>query len=163
MPGAVNARQVIVRGRSGDLLRLRFFAQEAQQLRVDFLCMSPSNAVRPALHDVKSSALDHFGGSGAGSIERNNAVFVVVDYERWHINPFQVLAEVLVPCCDTDQAGGGGGGCRHVPASLDGLFADTLTQQQIGVVEILEEAGEERVAVDGDGLLAYARDRCNFT
>ena len=113
--------------------------------------MRPSDAVRPALHDVQASALDHFGGAGAGGSERNNAVFVAVDDERWHINTFQVLAEVLVPGCDARQAGGGGGTGRQVPVSLDGLFAHTLTQQQVGVVEILEEAGEERCRAEGCG------------
>jgi len=52
LPGAVSARQFIVRGRSGDIfVRLRPFAQEAQQLRVDFLRMRPGDAVRPAFHD----------------------------------------------------------------------------------------------------------------
>src|SRR6202030_1301986 len=60
---------------------------------------------------------------------------------------------VLVPGWATRQAGSGGGAGRHVPASLDGLFADTLTQQQVGVVEILEEASEERVAVGRHGFL----------
>src|SRR5205807_8870190 len=155
MPGAVTARQqVLVRGRSGDdFLHLRLFAQEAQQLRVDFLCMRPSDAMRPALYDVQASARDHFGGAGAGGSERNDVVVVAMDDEDWHINPFQVLAEVFVPRCDTRQARGGGGGGRHVPVSLDCLFADTLTQQQVGVVEILEEAGEERVTVGCHGLL----------
>src|SRR5713101_1083121 len=66
MPGTVMARQVIVRSRSGDdFLRLRLFAQEAQQFGVDILCMRPSDAVRPALHNVQASALDHFRGTGA--------------------------------------------------------------------------------------------------
>ena len=122
-------------------------------MRVDFLCMRPSDAMRPALYDVQASARDHFGGAGAGGSERNDVVVVAMDDEDWHINPFQVLAEVFVPRCDTRQARGGGGGGRHVPVSLDCLFADTLTQQQVGVVEILEEAGEERVTVGGHGVL----------
>src|SRR6266852_5697911 len=155
MPGAVTARQqVLVRGRScDDFLHLRLFAQEAQQLRVDFLCMRPSDAMRPALYDVQASARDHFGGAGAGGSERNDVVVVAMDDERWHINPFQVLAEVFVPGCDTRHARAGGGGGRHVPVSRDCLFADTLTQQQVGVVEILEEAGEERVTVGGHSVL----------
>src|SRR5712664_3609599 len=147
MPGAVTARQqVLARGRSGDdFLHLRLFAQEAQQLRVDFLCMRPSDAMRPALYDVQASARAHFGGAGVGGSERNDVVVVAMDDQDWHINLFQVLTEVFVPCCDTCQARGGGGGGCHVPVSLDCLFADTLTQQQVGVVEILEEAGVVRV------------------
>src|ERR1039457_6238455 len=45
-----------------------------------------------------------------------------------------------------------GAGC-DVPARLNGLFADTLPQQEIRVVEILEKLGEERVTVCGDGFL----------
>src|SRR5437899_916990 len=155
MPGAVTARQqVLVRGHSGDdFLHLRLLAQEAQQLRVDFLCMRPSDAMRPPVYDVQASTRDHFGGAGAGGSERNDVVVVAMDDQDWHINPFQVLTEVFVPRCDTRQARGGGGGGRHVPVSLDCLFADTLTQQQVGVVEVLEEAGEERVTVGGHGVL----------
>src|SRR5438445_6388365 len=119
MPGAVTARQqVLARGHSGDdFLHLRLFAQEAQQLRVNFLCMRPSDAMRPALYHMQAGARDHFGGAGAGGSERNDVVVVAMDDEDWHINPFQVLAEIFVPRCDTRQARGGGGGCRHVPMS----------------------------------------------
>jgi len=41
-----------------------------------------------------------------------------------------------VPGWDTRQAGGGGGAGCYVPTGLDGLFADTLPQEQVGVVEI---------------------------
>src|SRR6266852_7638534 len=155
MPGAVTARQqVLARGPSGDaFLHLRLFAQEAQQLRVHFLCMRPSDAMRSALYDVQASALDHFGCAGAGGSEGNDMVVVAMDDEGWHINAFQVIAEVFVPGCDTRHARGGGSSGRHVPVSLDCLFADTLTQQLVGVVEILEEAGEERVTVGGHGVL----------
>ena len=47
---------------------------------------------------------------------------------------------------------------RDIPARLDGLFADALAQQAIGVVEILEKLGEERVTVRGDGLLDTLED-----
>ena len=81
MPGAVTARQqVLARGRSGDnFLHLRLFAQEAQQLRVNFLCMRPSDAMRPALYDVQASALDHFGSARTGGNERNDMVVVAMD------------------------------------------------------------------------------------
>src|SRR5207245_10628328 len=60
MPGAVTARQqVLARGRSGDdFLHLRLFAQDAQQLRVNFLCMRPSDAMRSARSDVQARARD---------------------------------------------------------------------------------------------------------
>src|SRR5579859_4107379 len=115
--------------------------------------MRPSEAMPPALYDVQASAIDHFGSARTGGSERNDMVVVAMDNEGWHINAFQILAEVLVPGCDTRHARGGGGGGRHVPVSRDCLFADTLTQQQVGVVEVLEEAGEERITVGGHSVL----------
>src|SRR5207253_10745959 len=91
--------------------------------------------------------------AAAAGNDRHDVVVVPMDHPDRHINPFQVLTEVFVPRCDTRQARGGGGGGRHVPVSLDYLFADVLTQQQVAVVEILEEAGEERVTVGGHGVL----------
>ena len=141
------ARQVRVRRRSGDVfLRLRLFAQEAHQLRVDFLCMRPGDAVRPAFHDVQASALDHFGGAGAGRSDRNNAVLVAVDDKRWHINTFQVLAEVLVPSRNTCQVGDRRCASSNVPTGFHDLLADPLAQELIGVVEVLVELREEGVA-----------------
>src|ERR1022692_4651825 len=63
-----------------------------------------------------------------------------------------------MPCRDRSQAGRGGGARCHVPACLDSLFADALAQQEIRVVEILEELGEERVAVCGHGFLDPVED-----
>src|ERR1700691_2931014 len=51
------------------------------------------------------------------------------------------------------QTGCGEGPGRHIPASLDGLLADTLAQQEIRVIEILEELGEECVTIGGDVFL----------
>src|SRR5882762_4816588 len=48
-------------------------------------------------------------------------------------------------------------GC-NVPARLDGLFADAHTQQDVGVVEILEELGEERVTICNNGFLNAIED-----
>src|ERR1035441_1530298 len=58
-----------------------------------------------------------------------------------------------MPGCDTRETGRGRSASSDVPARLDGLFADTLAQQEIGIVEILEEFGEERVTVLGDSFL----------
>src|SRR2546426_8058508 len=41
----------------------------------------------------------------------------------------------------------------NVPAGLDSLFADALAQENIRIEEILEEFGEERIAVRGDSFL----------
>src|SRR5580692_9956568 len=54
-----------------------------------------------------------------------------------------------MPGCDACQAGDGGGARRDVPTGLNRLFADTLPQELVGVVEILEEAAEECIAVCG--------------
>jgi hypothetical protein len=104
-------------------------------------------------HDQQARTFDELGGALFRSRDWKNSVGVAVHHQRGHVDAGQIPAEVLVPGWDTRQAGGGGGAGRHIPASLDGLFADTLTQQQVGVVEILEEASEERVAVGGNGFL----------
>src|SRR5580704_11727741 len=51
------------------------------------------------------------------------------------------------------KTGRGGSAGGHIPASLNGLLADTLTQQRVGVVEILEKVGEEGVTVCSDSFL----------
>src|ERR1039458_2962141 len=56
------------------------------------------------------------------------------------------------------ETGRGRGGSCDVPAGLDGLIANALAQQEVRVVEILEEIGEERVTVCGDGLLDSLED-----
>src|SRR5512141_2825184 len=65
----------------------------------------------------------------------------------------EVLAKVLTPGGHASQTGRSRGAGRHVPPRLNRLLADTLPQQEIRVVEILEELGEERVAIRDDGLL----------
>jgi hypothetical protein len=52
----------------------------------------PGDAVRPAFHDVQASALDHFGGAGADRSDRDNAVFVAVDDERWRLSVLAATA-----------------------------------------------------------------------
>src|ERR1019366_5940703 len=58
-----------------------------------------------------------------------------------------------MPCWYASETGRGRGARCNVPARLDGLFTYTLAQQEIGIVEILEKLGEERVAVCDDGFL----------
>ncbi len=50
-----------------------------------------------------------------------------------------------------------GGGC-DIPAGLHSLLADALSHQYVGVVEILEEFGEERVTISLDGRLDSGED-----
>src|ERR1700693_2057965 len=52
-----------------------------------------------------------------------------------------------MPGWDAREAGDCGSAGRDVPAGLDGLFADTLSQQYVGVVEILKETSEESIPV----------------
>src|SRR6266851_5715366 len=63
-----------------------------------------------------------------------------------------------MPCRDAGETCRSRGACCDVPARLNGLFADALAQQEICVVEILKEFGEERVTVCRDGLLDPLED-----
>src|SRR5579859_678004 len=63
-----------------------------------------------------------------------------------------------MPRRDARQTGRSRGAGCDIPASVDGLFADALSQQEIGVVEILEKLGEERVPVGGNGFLNPLED-----
>src|SRR5882672_7489835 len=63
-----------------------------------------------------------------------------------------------MPCWHASKTGRGRSAGCDVPASLDDLFTDALAQQEVGVVEILEKLGEERVAVCGNGLLDSFED-----
>src|SRR6266478_5928136 len=73
--------------------------------------------------------------------------------ERWHVYFAQVVAEVLMPRWHAGEAGRGRGAGCEVPVGLHGLFADTLTEQKVRVVEVLEKVGEERVTICDDGFL----------
>jgi hypothetical protein len=75
----------------------------------------------------------------------------------------QVLTKVLMPRRHTSETGRSRGAGRDVPASLNGLFADTLPQQKICVVEILEKLAEERVTICDDGLLDPLEDTAVHT
>src|SRR5258707_164374 len=59
-----------------------------------------------------------------------------LNHQRRHIYARQVLAKVFVPGLDAREAGGSGGAGRNVPTGLDDLFADTLSQEYVGVEEI---------------------------
>src|SRR5260370_37373790 len=58
-----------------------------------------------------------------------------------------------MPRCDARETGGSGGAGRDVPTGLYDLFADTLSQECVGVVEILKETGEEGTPVSSYRLL----------
>ena len=136
------------------LLRLTdLLAQEAQQFGVDFFRVCPRDAVWTILHDQQARPFDELGGAQSRSRDGKNAIRIPLNHQRGHIDVGQVLTEIFVPGWDACQAGSGGGAGRYVPTGLDDLFADTLTQQQVRVLEILEEASKERVAVGGHGFL----------
>ena len=112
-------------------------AQEAQQFRVDVFRVRPRDAVRTVLHDQQARPFDELGGAQSRCRYGKDAVGIPLDDQRGHINVRQVLAEVFVPGCDACQTGSGGGARRNVPTGLNRLFADTLPQELVGVVEIL--------------------------
>ncbi len=68
-----------------------------------------------------------------------------------------------MPCRHASERGRGRGTGCYVPASLNDLFADTLPQQEIRVVKILEKLAEERVAVCDDALLDPLEDTAVHT
>src|ERR1700722_1174001 len=104
-------------------------AQEAQQFGVDIFRVCPRDAVWALFHDEQASPFDELGGAQPRSRDWKNAVGISLNHQGGHIDAGEIPAEVLVPGRDTGQAGGGGGSGRYIPAGLDGLFADTLTQQ----------------------------------
>src|SRR5579871_221281 len=58
-----------------------------------------------------------------------------------------ILAEVLVPGGHAGQTSRGGSNRSDIPAGLNRLLADPLSEILVGVVEVFEEIGEERVTV----------------
>jgi hypothetical protein len=108
--------------------------------------------MRTALHHYLACSFDELRGAQSCRRDREDAVGIPLHHQRGDIDARQVLAEVFVPGSDAGQAGGGRGARRDVPTGLNRLFADTLSQELIGVVEILEEGAEECIAVGGYGL-----------
>ena len=58
-----------------------------------------------------------------------------------HIDVTQMVAEVLMSCRHTGEAGRGRGAGCDVPAGLHRLVADALTEQEVGDIDIVERAG----------------------
>src|SRR5213594_4553381 len=109
--------------------------------------------MRPVLHYDQTSPRHHFRGTLSRGSERNDPVSITVNDQNRYLNASQVLAEVLMPCWNTSQTCSGGGARSDVPARLYNLLADARAQILVGIVEILEELGEERIAVRQDSLL----------
>src|SRR5260370_5460997 len=74
-------------------------------------------------------------------------------YQSGHIDPWEILAEVGIPGLHTSKAGRGRGSGCDVPTGMNRLVAELLTELDVGVVEILEKLGEERVTVCHHGFL----------
>src|SRR5437899_2835121 len=125
--------------------------------------MGPGDAVRPTLHHKGSSILDQLRGALSRRTNRKNPVGIAVNDQRRHVDVGQVFPEVLMPRRYTSQTGGGRRARGDVPVRLNRLFADSLAQQHIQVVEILEEFGEEGVAIRGDSLLNPLEDAAVHT
>src|ERR1019366_5718709 len=134
------------------------FPQEAHQFSVHFVRVGPNSRVRPVFCDNQARSLNQLGGSLSRGGKRHNPVRTAVNDQRGNVNPGHVLAEILMPSGHACKTGGSGGSRRNIPARLDSLLADPLTQEKIGVVEILEKLGEERVAVRGHSFLNALED-----
>ena len=109
--------------------------------------------MRSIFHDQLARSFDELGGAKACGRYGKNAVGISLNHERGHVDASQVFAEVFMPRCDARETGGSGGAGRDVPTGLDDLFADTLSQEYVGVVEILKETGEEGIPVSSYRLL----------
>src|SRR4029077_11015728 len=129
------------------------FPQEVHQLTIHFVRMCPSYAVRPILHHEQAGSLDQLGCPQSRCSNRHYSVCITVNDQRGYVDATEILAEILMPCWHTSKTGRGRGTGCYVPASLDGLFADALTQEDVRVVEILEKISEEPISVCGDSFL----------
>jgi hypothetical protein len=103
--------------------------------------------MRTVLHHHLTCSFDELYGSPSRSCDGQDAVSIPLNYECGHIDASQIVAEVLMPGWDARPARGRGGIGRDVPTGLNGLFANALSQQYVGVVEILKESAEESIPV----------------
>src|SRR6266852_1495503 len=134
------------------------FSQEVHQLTIHFVRMCPSYAVRPILHHEQAGTLDQLGGPQSRCRNRHNPVCIAVNDQRGYVDALEIFAEILMPCRHASKTRRGRGAGCDIPASLDGLFADALTQEKVRVVEILEKLGEERVTICDNGFLDAFED-----
>ena len=103
--------------------------------------------MRTVLHGQQARPFDELGGARSRRRDRKDPVGIPLNHQRGHVDARQVLAEVFMPGWDAREAGGGRGARRDVPTGLDDLFADTLSQEYVGVIEILKQTGEEGIPV----------------
>src|SRR3984893_11007584 len=120
--------------------------------------MRPRDAVRPTLYYYQASSLDKFRGALSRSGNGQNSVGIAMHNQCGHVNARHVFTEVAVPRAHAfERSRGRGGGC-NIPTGLYSLFAYELSNQNVGIVEILEEFGEECVTVLPDGGLHSSED-----
>src|SRR4029077_3354164 len=134
------------------------FSQEVHQFTIHFVRMRPSYAMRPILHHEQTGSLDELSRPLPRCSNRQNPVCVSVNDQGGYVDALEILAEVFMPGWNTSKTRRGRGAGCNVPASLDRLFADALSQKEVCVVEILEKLGEERVAICDDGFLNAIED-----
>src|ERR1019366_9967054 len=92
-----------------------------------------------------------------------NPVGFAMNHEGGNVDAGEILAEILIPGGDTGEAGDSGRASGSNPAGVHDLFADSLAQQQIRVVEVLEELCEEGVTVRLDRFLNSIEDAAVHT
>src|SRR5712691_6740743 len=115
--------------------------------------MGPVYCVRSIFYCDQAGAFNQFGGFLSRGIERYNAVRVAVNYQRRYIDASQVRAEIFMPGRHACKTRGGRRADGDVPTRLDGFLADSLAQEDVGIEEVLEKLGKERVAIRGDSCL----------
>jgi len=95
----------------------------------------------------RRAPFEEFGSALSRCREGHNTVVIAMDHQRRNIHASQVLSEVFMPGWNTSQASRRRRAGGDIPTGLDDLLTDALTQEQIGIVEILEEFAEENVSI----------------
>src|SRR5438046_9914423 len=115
--------------------------------------MGPTHSVWAILDHRQPRSLDQLGGSLSRCRKRHNSIGIPVNYQRGYIDASYILAEVFMPGRHAGNTGRRRSARGNIPARLDCLFADALTQQDISVVDILEKLDQESRAVRGNRFL----------
>src|SRR5215467_4919849 len=121
--------------------------------------MGPCDVVRTAFDDVQLSTFDQLGSAFAGGGERHDTVRVAVNDQRGNVDSNDVFAKVFVPGGNARKSSRRRGARCDIPAGLNGLLADALSQQLIGIVEVLEKLRKKGIAVSNDGFLNALENR----
>src|SRR5690348_9473476 len=78
--------------------------------------------------------------------------------QRGNVDAAEVLAEVFIPSGHASETCRGRCTGGDIPAGLDGLLADALAEENVGVEEVFEKFREEGVAIRRDGFLNALED-----